>query len=561
VWDLDQVDAIDLQYAIGLARVDPAAHGKALGEVALALARRPRTLARKGAELAVAEAAVAFDSASLLLGASNDPVAAPSPSDRRFADRAWRDNPFLRATLGSYVASSRVARQLLDEADVSDTVREKARFALELALDAVAPSNVPWLNPRAVKEAYDTGGLSVGRGVENFVDDLIHNGGRPRQFDGSGFEVGRTLAATRGRVVFRNDLIELIAYEPQTETVFEQPVLYSPAWINKYYVLDLAPGRSFVEHAVRAGLTVFAISYRNPDESTAGLRLDDYLRDGVLAAHERVSELTGSPVVNLVSVCIGGTLAAIALGVLAARGESERVGWATLNVALVDFGAPGGVSAFVDADTIERMERGASGRGTFSGDEIARPFNLMRTNEFFWNYVVSNWYMGRRPAPFDILAWNADQLRLPARMHADFLRTFYLENRLSQPGGFEIDGTAVDLTRVETPLYVLGAETDHIAPWRGAYRTTQLVAGPQRFVLTAGGHIAGMVNPPGNPKAQHFVGDVHPADPDEWLAGARRVAGSWWEDWTAWATVRSGARVAPPELPDGEPAPGSYVRG
>ena len=355
------MDAIDLQYALGLARVDPAAHGKAVGQVALALARRPGTLARKGAELALAEAAVAFDAASLLLGAGNDPVAAPAPGDRRFADRAWRDNAFLRATLGSYVVSSRVARRLLDEADVSETVREKARFALELALDALAPTNVPWLNPRAVKESYETGGLSAARGVANLVDDVLHNRGRPRQFDGSGFEVGRNLAATPGRVVFRNDLIELIAYEPQTETVFEQPVLYSPAWINKYYVLDLAPGRSFVEHAVRSGLTVFAISYRNPDESMAGLRLDDYLRDGLLAARDRVSELTGSPAVNLVSVCIGGTLAAIALGVLAARGEGERVGWATINVGLVDFAAPGGVAAFTDADSIARIERGRRG--------------------------------------------------------------------------------------------------------------------------------------------------------------------------------------------------------
>jgi polyhydroxyalkanoate synthase subunit PhaC len=555
------VDAIDLQYAIGLAQVDPAAHGKALGEVTLALARRPGTVMRRTGELILAEAAVTFDATRLLLGAEDDPVAASPPSDRRFTDRAWRDNAFLRATLGSYVVSSRAARRLLDDADVPDNVREKARFALEMALEALAPTNVPWLNPRAVKEVYDTGGLSVRRGLANLADDLRHNGGRPRQFDGSGLEVGTTLAATPGRVVFRNDLIELIAYEPQTETVFEQPVLYTPAWINKYYVLDLAPGRSFIEHAVRSGLTVFAISYRNPDESMKELRLDDYLRDGVFAAHRRVSELTGSRIVNLVSVCIGGTLAAIALAVLAARGEGERVGWATINVGLTDFATPGGVAAFTDADAIARMERGITKRGYFSGDEVASPFNLMRTTEFFWNYVVSNWYMGRKPAPFDILAWNADQLRLPARMHADFLRTFYLENRLAQRGAFEIQDTAIDLTRVETPLYVLGAETDHIAPWRSVYRTTQLVGGAHRFVLTSGGHIAGMVNPPGNPKTHHFVGEDCPPDPDAWLAGARRVTGSWWEDWVVWASERSGALVSPPTLPEGEPAPGSYARG
>ncbi len=409
--DIEHVDLIDLQYAIGLARVDPAALGKAVLETALSLARQPGVLVRRAADLALAEAAVALDATRLWRGDDADPVAAPGAGDRRFVDRAWRDNPLLRATLGSYVVAGRVARRLLDDADVPDDVRRKARVALDVALDALAPSNVPWLNPSVVKELYETGGRSAWLGVANAVDDLLHNGGRPRQFDASGLEVGRTLAATPGRVVYANDLIELIAYEPQTETVFEQPVLYSPAWINKYYVLDLAPGRSFVEHAVRAGLTVFAISYRNPDASMAGLRLDDYLRDGLLTALDEVAALTGSETVNLVSVCIGATLAAMALGVLAARDRGDRVGWATINVGLVDFGDPGGAGAFTDADAIERMARQISKRGFFSGDEIASPFNLMRTTEFFWNYVVSNWYMGsetgavrhprveRRPAP------------------------------------------------------------------------------------------------------------------------------------------------------------------
>ncbi len=559
--EIEAVDLIDLQYALGLSRVDPAALGRATLEAALSLVRRPGILVRRALDLVLAEAAVVLDASRLAFGDGAEPVAAPDMSDRRFSDRAWRDNPALRAVLGSYIVSARVARRLLDDADVPEDVRRKARIALDVALDAAAPSNIPWLNPRVVKELYDTGGRSAVHGAVNVVDDVLHNGGRPRQFDARGLEVGRTLAATPGRVVYRNDLIELIAYEPQTETVFEQPVLYSPAWINKYYVLDLAPGRSFVEHAVQAGLTVFAISYRNPDDSMAGLRLDDYLRLGVLDALDETASLSGSDTVNLVSVCIGATLAAIGLGVLAARGQGDRVGFATINVGLVDFGDPGGAGAFTDADAIERITRQTRGRGFFSGEQIAGPFNLMRTTEFFWNYVVSNWYMGLTPAPFDILAWNADQLRLPARMHAEFLRACYLENRLATPGAFEIDGTPVDLASVRTPLYVLGAETDHIAPWRSVYHTTQLLPGDHRFVLSGGGHIAGMVNPPGNPKAVHFVNDVCPPDPDEWLAGARRVEGSWWDDWTSWAAVRSGARVAPPTLPDGDPAPGTYVFG
>jgi poly[(R)-3-hydroxyalkanoate] polymerase subunit PhaC len=555
------MDVIDLQYATGLARVDPAALGKALAQVSLALVRRPGVLLQRTAELALAETAVALDSARVVIGDGGDPVAAPDPADRRFADRAWRENPALRAVLGGYVVSARTARRLLDDADVPDDVRRKASLVLEAALDALAPSNAPWLNPRAVKELYDTGGLSAWRGLANAVDDVLHNGGRPRQFDATGLEVGVTLAATPGRVVFRNELIELLAYEPQTETVFEQPVLYSPAWINKYYVLDLAPGRSFIEHAVRSGLTVFAISYRNPDASMSALRLDDYLRDGLLAALDQVSELTGSPRVNLVSVCIGATLTAAALAVLAARGQSDRVGWATMNVGLVDFGEPGGAGAFTDADAIERMERRAERRGFFSGEDIAGPFNLMRTNEFFWNYVVSNWYLGRKPARFDILAWNSDQMRLPARMHAAFLRASYLENRLVRPGALELDGTPVDLRLVHTPLYVMASETDHIAPWRSVYRTTQVLSGRHRFVLASGGHIAGMISPPGNAKGAYRVGSRLPRGADAWYAAARLHEGSWWEDWVAWATARSGGRGAPPSLPAGPPAPGSYVHG
>ena len=555
------MDAIDLQYASGLARLDPGALGKALAQVSLALARQPRTVLGRAAELALAQSAVALDSARALRGDGHDPVAAPDAGDRRFSDRAWRENPALRALVGSYVVAARTARRLLDDADVPAETRRKARLALETGLDALAPSNVPWLNPRAVKELYETGGLSAWRGLANVAEDVLRNGGRPRQFDATGLEVGVTLAVTPGRVVYRNDLIELIAYEPQTETVYEQPVLYSPAWINKYYILDLAPGRSFIEHAVRSGLTVFAISYRNPDESMAGLQLDDYLRDGLLAGLEQASALTGSPRVNLLSLCIGGTLAAIALAVLAARGQSDRVGWATIDVGLVDFGEPGGVAAFTDEEAIERMERRASRRGFFSGDDVAGPFNLMRTNEFFWNHVVSNWYMGRKPERFDVLTWNADQLRLPARMHTAFLRACYLENRLVRPGALEIDGTPVDLGRIRTPLYVMAAETDHIAPWRSVYRTTQHVRGRHRFVLASGGHIVGLISPPGSAKAAYHVGSSLPPSADDWLARARFREGSWWDDWVAWATARSGRRVPPPSLPDGPAAPGSYVFG
>jgi polyhydroxyalkanoate synthase len=362
--------------------------------------------------------------------------------------------------------------------------------------------------------------------------------------------------------VLRNDLIELIAYEPQTETVYERPIVYSPAWINKYYVLDLAPGRSFIEHAVRAGFTVFAISYRDPDASLSEVLLDDYLRDGLFAAIDRAAEVTGSDVVDLVAVCMGGTLAMIGLAVLAARGEGDRVGSATFLNALVDFSDPGQIGAFVDEPTIERIEQRNRRRGYLSAEDMSGAFTLMRGNDLLWNYVVSNWYMGARPPAFDILAWNEDATRLPAAMHSQYLRACYLDNALVEPGAFEIDGTAVDLGAVETPLYVLASENDHIAPWRSVYRTTNHVSGPARFVLARAGHIAGMVQPPGGRNARYRVapGDAPPSEPDAWLEQALPVEGSWWDDWVEWAAARSGTRVAPPTLPDGRHAPGSYVR-
>jgi polyhydroxyalkanoate synthase len=549
----------DVAYELGLAGVDPASLGKALGAAALAIAAQPGLATRAIGELALEEGAVGLDVARALLGAAGEPPVKPDRGDRRFGDRAWTENPFLRGAAESYLVASRWAQRTLADARLPAHTARKAGFALRLLLDAAAPTNVLWLHPGVIKEAVDTGGVSLARGFANFLEDVVRNGGLPAQVDTGAFEVGKTLAATPGRIVFRNDLIELLAYEPRTETVFEQPLLYSPPWVNKYYVMDLAPGRSFVEYAVGQGFTVFAISYRNPDESMAKLLLDDYLRDGLLAAVDRIAELTGSPRVNVLGVCLGGTLTAMALGVLAARGEAERIGAAALVNTLVDFSDPGEVAVFTDEESIARIERRTARRGYLKTSEMASAFTWMRGNDLVWSYVASSWGMGKRPPPFDILAWNADGTRLPAAMHSQFLRACYLENRLAG-GELELDGVRIDLGRVRTPLYVFGAERDHIAPWRAAYATTQLVAGERRFVLGSGGHIAGMVSPLGSGKASYRTQEETPADPEEWLRGAQRAEGSWWEDWAGWASARSGARVAPPDLPAGEPAPGTYVR-
>jgi polyhydroxyalkanoate synthase len=426
----------------------------------------------------------------------------------------------------------------------------------------MAPTNVPWLNPVVVREAMKSGGDSLVRGMENFLEDVRSNQGRPRQVGSSSFELGRNIGATPGRVVLRNELMELIAYEPQTAKVYSEPILCSPPWINKYYIMDLAPGRSYIEWAVTHGFTVFCISYRNPDASMAKFTMDDYLRLGILTALDRIQEITGAPRVNIAALCLGGTLAVLALAYLAAKGQSGRVGWTTLTNSLIDFSAPGDLGVFTDESTIERLEQRMNDRGYLEADAMSGTFDWMRANDLIWNYVVSNWFMGKKPPAFDILAWNGDSTRMPAAMHSQYLRSCYLNNLLVKPNAFTILGMPIDLGKIRTPLYVLGAESDHIAPWRSAYRTTQLAGGEATFVLTSSGHVAGIVNPPGNPKASYWTSGVVPkgTDADAWRAGAAKVAGSWWEHWVAWAQPRSGKSVAPPQLPAGDPAPGRYVR-
>ena len=379
--------------------------------------------------------------------------------------------------------------------------------------------------------------------------------------DRDAFTVGVDLAATPGRVVLRNDLIELIAYEPQTKRVYAEPILFSPPWINKYYIMDLAPGRSLVEFAVQQGFTVFMISYRDGDESMADLTMDDYLRQGLLSALNRVEELTGAPRVNLLGLCLGGTMAMLTLAYLASRKESHRVGWTTLTNTLVDFADAGDLKSFTDEKTIAYLEKVMSKKGYLEASRMSGTFDWMRGNDLIWNYVISDWYMGRKPPAFDILAWNNDSTRMPATMHSQYMRACYLDNLLVTPGSFTIGGQPIDFGQVKNPLWVLGAEADHVAPWRATYRTTQLVGGEARFTLTSSGHIAGVVNPPDSPKAQHWVRDDCPADADEWMTGATQTQGSWWLDWVDWAKSRSGALVAPPRLPKGQAAPGAYVRG
>ena len=557
-----QIPLEEFAYGLDVTGLDPASLSDALRAAINDVMLDPARLTLWLGTLAMSEQTVAMNALRRFAGEKTESVASPSPGDRRFADEAWTSNPMLAALLESYLLRSRALVQLVEASRLPDATRRKARFAAQLLVDTLAPSNVPWLNPLVVREAMTTGGDSLVRGMENFLEDVRSNGGRPRQVDATQFVLGKNIGCTPGRVVLRNELIELIAYEPQTPRVHSEPILCSPPWINKYYIMDLAPGRSFVEWAITHGFTVFMISYRNPDASMASNTMDDYLRLGLLAALDRVQKITGSPRVNIAALCLGGTLAVLALAYLAAKGQAHRVGWTTLTNSLIDFSEPGDLGVFTDESTIARLEKRMEKHGFLEADAMAGTFDWMRANDLVWNYVVSNWYMGRKPPAFDILAWNGDSTRMPAAMHSQYLRSCYLENALVRPGAFSILGTPIDLSKIRTPLYVLGAETDHIAPWHATYRTTQLTSGEATYTLTSSGHVAGIVNPPGNPKSSYRTSGVVPKGTSaaHWRAGATAAPGSWWEHWVAWAKSRSGKLVTPPPLPDGEPAPGLYVR-
>ncbi len=439
----------------------------------------------------------------------------------------------------------------------------KAQLAAGFLLDAFSPTNFLMTNPAALKRAFETGGGSLVAGTLNFLDDLVHRKGRPRQVDASSFHLGENLAATPGQVVYSSELMELIQYSPQTPQVHSIPMLASPPWINKYYIMDLAPGRSFIEWAVQHGHTVFTISYRNPTTEMRGVTLDDYLIDGPKAALDVISDITGSPKINITGLCLGGALTAMLASYLVRTGD-DRINSVTLLNTMLDYSEPGVLGVFTDQPTIARLERKMEAEGVLEGSDMAGTFDMLRANDLIFNYVVSNWLMGKQPPAFDILAWNGDSTRMPAAMHSFYLRSLYVRNELAK-GELELAGQRLSLGDVKSDTYVVGAVNDHIVPWTTSYKATGLLGGHVRYVLSSGGHIAGIVNPPG-PKAWHITGEDNPPSAEGWRATAERQDGSWWEDWAGWIEPRAGELVKPPRMgsrrypPLGD-APGLYVRG
>jgi polyhydroxyalkanoate synthase subunit PhaC len=534
--------------------------GEALGPVAIPalLAAGARAVRHRGAVRSSAR--LTRELTRIMRGASE---IAPERGDWRFRDPTWRENPAYHRLMQSYLAWSAEVQEVVDGASLGWRDTERARFLATFVTTALAPTNTLPGNPEAIKRLLETGGTSLVRGARNVVHDIRHNGGMPSTVNTDAFVVGQDLAATPGSVVYRDEVCEVIQYAPSTPRVQARPVVMVAPQINKYYFMDLAPGRSFIEHAVARGLQFFVISWRNPTADQRDWDLDTYA-EAALRAIDVARDVTGSDDVNLLALCAGGILSSTVLSHLAAAGD-ERVRSASFGVTLLDFQVPAPIGMF-DAPPLLSLARFRSReKGVLDGRSLGSVFTWMRPNDLVWNYWVNNYLLGNDPPTFDILAWNADSTNLPQALHRQLLGIFS-DNALVTPGQLTVLGTPVDLSRITVDTYVTGATTDHLTPWRGCYQTTQLLPGHSTFVLSNAGHIASLINPPGNPKAHYFVGPEPVGDADSWHAAAERQAGTWWEHWADWVGERSGPeRPAPSGTgnrrhPNVEPAPGSYVR-
>jgi poly[(R)-3-hydroxyalkanoate] polymerase subunit PhaC len=516
------------------------------------LARRPRPTITRGTDLLAELGRVALGSSTL----------APSGRDRRFTDPAWTQNPALRRVMQAYLATEHTAEGLVADADLDWRESERIGFLVHNLVQAMAPSNNPLISPVAWKAAIDSGGSSALTGLRQLVGDLATAPRVPTMVAPDAYQVGRDLAVTAGTVVLRTPVFELIQYTPQTGTVYATPLLIVPPTINKYYVLDLAPGRSLIEHFVGAGQQVFVMSWRNPDARHRDWGLDRY-GQAVLDALDATCAITGADRAHLLGACSGGIISSLVAGHLAALGR-DRLASLTLLVTLLDQQRAGTAGALVDKKTAAAALAASRARGYLDGKALAEVFAWLRPGDLIWNYWVNNYLAGRTPPAFDILFWNADTTRMTAALHRDFI-TAALDNALTRPAGTTLLGTKIDLGKVTVDSYVVAGNADHICPWRSCYASTQLLGGRSRFVLSSNGHIAALVNPPGNTRSSYQVAVIHPADPAEWTAAARTEQGSWWPDYTRWLGERSGNRVAAPtstgdnRFPPLGAAPGQYV--
>jgi polyhydroxyalkanoate synthase len=502
-----------------------------------------------------------------MAGEPAPPTVAPDPRDKRFADPEWSQNQFFDFLKQAYLLTAQWADRLVKNAEgVDEHTRQKAEFYVKQIANAISPSNFVLTNPELLRDTLSSNADNLVRGMHMLTEDIQAGRGnlKIRQSDANAFEVGRNLALTPGKVVFQNDLIQLIQYEATTKEVMKVPLLIVPPWINKFYILDLTPEKSFIKWCVDRGISVFVVSWVNPDAHLAGKSFEEYMNEGVIAALDAVEEATGEKKVNAIGYCVGGTLLAITLAYLAAR-KQDRVLSCTLFAAQVDFTYAGDLLVFVDKERVKQLEDHMKSQGYLEASRMANTFNMLRSNDLIWPYVVNNYMKGKKPFPFDILYWNSDATRMPSANHSFYLRNCYLENNLAK-GKMELGGVKLDLHQVKVPVYNLATREDHIAPAKSVLAGSKFFGGPVKYVLAGSGHIAGVINAPGKPKYQYWTGGKPSGtDVDKWMSKAEEHAGSWWPDWLEWLASHGDEKVAARAIGGGklkpiEDAPGSYVK-
>ena len=502
-------------------------------------------------------------------GLSASPIASPEKTDKRFKDEEWEEHFLFDFIKQSYLIAARHIHDTVSGVDgLDDQTQKKVNFYTRQYIDALSPSNFAMTNPEVFRETVKSHGQNLLKGLNNLLRDVEDGGGnlRVKMTDTTAFELGKNVATTPGKVVFQTEMMQLVQYTPSTDKVLKKPLLIVPPWINKFYILDLRDKNSYIKWCVDQGHTVFVISWVNPDERLASRGFDAYVKDGVLAALDAIEQQTGEKEVNAAGYCLGGTLLATTLAYLAAK-RQKRIASATFFTTMTDFTEPGELGVFIDEGQVSSLEKKMFERGYLEGSEMAGTFSMLRSNDLIWSFVVSNYLMGKDPFPFDLLYWNSDSTRMPAAMHSFYLRSMYMENRLVEPGGIEIDGTPIDLTKIKVPCYFISAIEDHIAPWKSTYMGARRFTAPVRFVLGGSGHIAGIVNPPAANKYGYWVNPAAklPETGEAWFEGAQQNAGSWWTDWQAWVTGHDAAQVDPRDPAKGklkalEDAPGSFVK-
>ncbi|MDF2366432.1 class I poly(R)-hydroxyalkanoic acid synthase [Sneathiella sp.] len=502
-------------------------------------------------------------------GEETKPLVTPESGDKRFKSEEWSQNQIFDYIKQSYLMTAKWIQDTVSDVEGLDKqTQKKADFYTKLYVDALSPTNFFWSNPDVLKKTMESKGENLVHGLENMLDDLKHGKGQltPKMTDDTAFEVGRNIGVTPGKVIFENDLMQLLQYEPTTEMVYKKPLLITPPWINKFYILDLKSENSFIKWCTEKGYTVFVISWVNPDERHVDKTFESYMSEGVLAALDAIENTTGEKEVTAIGYCIGGTLMASTLAYLAAIGE-KRVTACTFFAAQLDFTEAGDLLVFTDEDHIKMVEEKMKDSGYLEGKEMANTFNLLRSNDLIWSFVINNYLLGKSPFPFDLLYWNSDATNMPHKMHSFYLRNMYQKNLLRQPGALTFGGQPIDLSKIDIPVFIQASKEDHIAPYKSVFKNTELFSGPIEFMLAGSGHIAGVINHPAAKKYQHWTNTKKKkyATAEEWLADATEHAGSWWPHWDKWLSKKSGPKVpardpAKGKLKPIEDAPGSYVK-